>query len=120
MGLQNHIRRALKYDGFDLEHLELEFVPNDFHTIFEINTTDKETIEAIVSCLFTEVLTVGVTVERFSGIDSATILVNENVKFGVIDEMNVHELDNDIDMPLEQCPVFMMKIGDTDYTAPAD
>ena len=107
-------------DGFDLEHLELEFVPNDFHTIFEINTTDKETIEAIVSCLFTEVLTVGVTVERFSGIDSATILVNENVKFGVIDEMNVHELDNDIDMPLEQCPVFMMKIGDTDYTAPAD
>ena len=110
MGLQSHIERALIDDGFDLDHLEFEFVPNDFHTVFDINTTDKDTIEAIVSCLFTEVLTVGVTVERFSGIDSATILINESVKFGVIDEMNVHEL-NPEDPPLETCPTFFMQAG---------
>jgi len=106
MGLQNHIERALREDGFDLEHLGFEFVPDKFETFFNINTTDKETIEAIVSTLFSEVLTVGVTVERFSGVDHTMILIDEDVKFGVIDEMNVHELDNDIDMPLEQCPVF--------------
>jgi hypothetical protein len=64
-----------------------------------------------VSTLFSEVLTVGVTVERFSGVDSATILINESVKFGVIDEMNVHELDNDIDMPLDPTPTFSQAAG---------
>jgi hypothetical protein len=59
-----------------------------------------------VSTLFSEVLTVGVSVERFSGVNHAEILINESVKFGVIDEMNVDELDNDIDMPLDQTPTF--------------
>jgi hypothetical protein len=108
MGLENHIKTALIEDGFDLEHLEFGIGSDPFGmgVFFEINTTAKQTIEAIVSCLFSEVLTVGVTVERFSGVDHTMILIDDTVKFGVINEMNTHELDNDIDMPLEQCPVF--------------
>ena len=106
MGLENHIRTALTENCFDLEHLEFG-IGCDPHcgVFFEINTTDKQTIESIVSTLFSEVLTVGVTIERFSGVDHTMILIDDTVKFGVINEMNVHELDNDIDMPLEQCPV---------------
>ncbi len=94
MGLENHVTTALINDGFDLEHLEFNFVASKFDTFFEINTTDKETIEAIVSTLFTEVLTVGVTVERFSGVDHTMILIDDTVKFGVIEEMNVDDDHN--------------------------
>lgn len=110
MGLENHVTTALINDGFDLEHLEFKFTDGGHDTFFDINTTDKETIEAIISTLFTEVLTVGVSVERFSGVDFATVLIDPTVKFGVIEELNAHELDNDIDMPLEQCPVFFQHI----------
>jgi len=111
VGLQNHVTTALIEDGFDLEHLEFG-IGCDPHrgVFFEINTTAKQTIEAIVSTLFSEVLTVGVTIERFSGVDHTMILIDDTVKFGVINEMNTHELNNDIDMPLEQCPVFFQKI----------
>ena len=108
MGLENHVTTALINDGFDLEHLEFKFTDGGHDTFFDINTTDKETIEAIISTLFTEVLTVGVTVERFSGVDHTMILIDDTVKFGVIEEMNVDELDPEIDMPLEKCPVFFM------------
>ena len=107
MGLENHVETALRNDGFDLEHLEFKMIADGQPGMFfEINTTDKETIESIVSTLFTEVLTVGVTVERFSGVDHTMILIDDTVKFGVIEEMNVDELDNDIDMPLDPTPTF--------------
>ena len=108
MGLENHVETALRNDGFDLEHLEFNFVASKFDTFFEINTTDKDTIESIVSTLFTEVLNVGVTVERFSGVDHTMILIDDTVKFGVIEEMNVDELDHDIDMPLDRTPTFFI------------
>ncbi len=111
MGLENHIETALTADGFDLEDLEFTITADGQPGMFfEINTTDKETIESIVSTLFTEVLNCGVTVERFSGVDSALIIIDEDVKFGVIEEMNIDELDNDIDMPLDQTPTFQMSI----------
>ena len=108
MGLESHVETALRNDGFDLEHIEFKFVSSKFDTFFEINTTDKETIEAIVSTLFTEVLQHGVTVERFSGVDHTMVLIDPTVKFGVIEEMNVDELDPEIDLPLDKTPTFLM------------
>ena len=115
VGLQNHVERALIEDGFDLEHLGFNWKNA---SSFELTTSDAETIESIVSYLFSEVITTGVTVERFSygSADNcekgghSQIEIDSNVKFGVIDEMNVNELDPYTDRPLEQCPVFFQKI----------
>ena len=109
MGLENHVTTALINDGFDLEHLEFKFTDGGHDTFFDINTTDKETIEAIISTLFTEVLQHGVTVERFSGVDHTMVLIDPTVKFGVIEEMNTHELDPEIDLPLDQTPTFFQR-----------
>ena len=96
---------ALMINDFDLEHLEL--TADDNGTI-EVETSDKETIEAIVSTLFTEVLDHGVVVERFSGIGSATIILDPTVKYGVIEEMNTHELHR-LDPPLDKTPCFFQR-----------
>ena len=97
---------ALMTNDFDLEHLEL--TADDNGTI-EVETSDKETIEAIVSTLFTEVLNHGVVVERFSGIGSATIILDPSVKYGVIEEMNTHELHR-LDAPLDRTPTFFQYV----------
>ena len=96
---------ALMINDFDLEHLEL--TADDNGTI-EVETSDKETIEAIVSTLFTEVLDHGVVVERFSGIGSATIILDPSVKYGVIEEMNTHE-QHRLDHPLDKTPSFFQR-----------
>jgi hypothetical protein len=115
MGLQNHVEQALIEDGFDLEGLGFNWVNA---SSFELSTSNAAAIESIVSYLFSEVITTGVTVERFSygsadnceNGGSCQIEIDSNVKFGVIEEWNVHELDPYTDRPLEQCPVFFQKI----------
>ena len=115
VGLQNHVEQALIEDGFDLEGLGFNWVNA---SSFELTTSNASAIESIVSYLFSEVITTGVTVERFSyesadnceNGGSCQIEIDSNVKFGVIEEMNVNELDLEFDRPLEQCPVFFQKI----------
>jgi hypothetical protein len=104
--LEHNIKRALRSDGFDLGRLEFKFVEGKAHPWFEINTTDKETIEAIMSTLFTEVLSHGVTIERFSGCGCAMIMINPDVRSGVIEEMNADELEP-FDSPLNPTPTFV-------------
>ena len=107
MGLQAHVEMALEADGFDLPAIGFQWTDSN---AFELSTTDNETIEAVVSHLFSEVLTCGVVVERFAGLDESDIIIDQAVPLGVISEMNTHEL-GDLE-PLEQCPVFIRHLND--------
>jgi hypothetical protein len=119
MNLNSEIERVLIDQGFDADYLQLTVTPVGI----EVNTTDKSTIEAIVTTLFENVLfDCGVTVERFSGVATScdpckntltghtAIYPDASIHFGVIDEWNIDEL-MDHDLPLDQTPTFAQKIG---------
>ena len=72
----------------------------------EIGTTDTVAVNEFCSFLMSQIegWKSGIAVERFIGCDESTVLVTKDVGYGIVSELNVHELSGVA--PLESLPVF--------------
>lgn len=72
----------------------------------EIGTTDTVVVNKFCSSLMSQIESwkCGIAVERFIGCDESIVLVTKDVDYGIVSELNVHELGGVA--PLESLPVF--------------
>ena len=72
----------------------------------EIGTTDTVAVNKFCSSLMSKIESwkCGIAVERFIGCDESIVLVTKDVDYGIVSELNVHELGGVA--PLESLPVF--------------
>jgi hypothetical protein len=110
----NDVKDVLENDGYDMDHLNVRLSGDGFM----IDQTDTDTVEAVVSTMFSDSwFTHGVIVERFAG-EGTYISESWDVKMGVIDEWNHDELgggcvpNGELDRrPLTSTPTFTMSLA---------
>lgn len=82
-------------------------IVSDNGSEIEVSTTDTVLIDELVTIIMSQVTT-GLEVERFVGLDLTQINISDDVRHGIVEEYNVHELNGAV--PLENSPNFFQRI----------